>query len=173
MADPTMSLAIDFGIGAPFVCLWVQTDGDRAFVIDEYVQPNLTISDHVLEMQTRPWPSPTHIDCDPAGAARNDQTGMSSVQALRRAGYLVRYRKSLVEEGVEAMRAALHPAAGSPTLFIHPRCRNLIRSMTCLTLSRLRSGATPHKDGTHDHAVDALRYYFVNRARRDVANRTY
>lgn len=173
MQNSTTSLAVDFGYGAPFVCLWVQTDGEKTFVIDEYVQKELTMDDHVLEIQTRPWPSPSHIDCDPAGSARNDQTGMSNVQKLRRAGFVVRFRTSLIEEGVEAMRAALRPAAGAPALFIHPRCRHLIRSMTCLTLAKLREGAKPHKDGVHDHAADALRYHFVNKGRREVVNRIY
>lgn len=173
MDQPTTSLAIDFGIGAPFVCLWVRSDGEKTFVIDEYVQSDLTIDEHVREIRSRAWPTPTHIDCDPAGSARNDQTGMSNVQKLRRAGFVVRYRRSLVEEGVEAIRAALRPAAGGATLFIHPRCLHLIRSMTCLTLARLRSGATPLKDGTHDHAVDALRYHVVNKRRKDAEIRLY
>lgn len=173
MAASTFSLGIDFGIGAPFVCLWIRSDKDKTFVVDEYVQRDLTMDEHILELQTRPWPSPTHIDCDPAGSARNDQTGMSNVQKLRRAGYLVRFKRTQVEEGVEAIRTALRPATGEPTLFIHPRCRNLIRSMSCLTLARLRSGATPHKDGTHDHAVDALRYHFVNKQRKEAEIRLY
>jgi hypothetical protein len=173
MHEPATSLAVDFGVHAPFVCLWVQTDAEKTYVIDEYMQKDSTVDDHVLEMQTRPWPTPTHLDCDPAGAARNDQTGMSNVTRLRRAGYHVRHRTSRIDEGVEAIRVALRPAAGSPTLFIHPRCRNLIRSITCLTMTRLRDGAKPHKDGTHDHAVDALRYHFVNRGRREMEKRLY
>lgn len=173
MREPTTSLAVDFGIGAPFVCLWIQSDAQKTYIIDEYVQKDLTIDDHVMEMQTRPWPAPTHIDCDPAGWARNDQTGMSNVQRLRRAGYVVRFRRTDIDEGIEQVRAALRPASGSPTLFIHPRCRRLIRSITCLTLARHRAGLAPVKDGENDHAVDALRYHFVNRAKREGHARGY
>jgi hypothetical protein len=168
-----ISLAVDFGFGAPFVCLWVRSDGAVTHVLDEHVQAESTIDEHMLEIRKRPWPTPTHIDCDPAGSARNDQTGMSNVQKLRRSGFVVRYRTSRVEEGVEAVRAALRPAAGEPTLFVHPRCKHLIRSLTCLTLARLRSGATPAQDGIHDHAADALRYHFVNRVKQAVSKRTY
>lgn len=173
MQASTTSLAIDFGIGAPFVCLWVQTDGEKTFVIDEYAQKDRRVEDHIVEMKRRKWPTPTHIDCDPAGGARNDQTGISNVQVLKKAGYVVKCRRTEVDEGVELIRAALHPASGEPTLFIHPRCRYLIRSLTCLTYVRQRLRYAPFKDGEHDHAADALRYHFVNKVKRTAGNRTY
>lgn len=173
MGDVETSLAIDFGIDAPFVCLWVQTDGERTFVIDEYVQKDRRIEEHVAEIRSRTWPTPAHIACDPAGSARNDQTGISGVQQLRRAGFIVRYRGSRVSDGVEQIRAVLKPAAGEPTLFIHPRCRMLIRSLTKLVYSGLGRSRKPSKDGTHDHAVDALRYHFVNTAKQVVSARGY
>ncbi len=173
MENPSMSLAIDFGVDAPFVCLWVRTDGELTYVVDEYLQSNRRTEEHILELQTRPWPAPTHIDCDPAGNARNEQTGISSVRALQKAGFVVRSRSSLVHEGIEQIRAALRPAAGEPTLFIHPRCRQLIRSITCLVHARVGASLKPLKDGVHDHAVDALRYYFVNRTRRSGGLRKY
>lgn len=173
MSGATTSLAIDFGIGAPFVCLWIQTDARRTFVIDEHVMPNRRIDEHVAEIRRRGWPTPTHIDCDPAGAARNDQTGISNVQQLRRAGFVVQHRPSEIDDGIEQIRTALRPASGEPTLFIHPRCRQLIRSLTCLTYIRQRLRYVPLKDGENDHAADALRYYFVNRQRRESVNRRY
>ena len=34
-------------------------------------------------------------------------------------------------------------------------------------------GENPQKDGEHDHLIDALRYFFVNRGRGEVVQRKY
>ena len=121
------------------------------------------MAEHVEQIELRPWGRAGRIACDPSGAGRNDQTAESNIQFLRRRGYRVVSKKSLIVEGLELIRAALRPAAGAPRLFIHPRCRRLIEAMQQYHYSD-RGGELPLKDGTHDHPVDALRYYFVNRA---------
>jgi hypothetical protein len=65
------------------------------------------------------------------------------------------------------IRAALKPAAGSPTLFIHPRCKNLIAAMQQYRYPD-DGGELPIKDGTYDHLIDALRYFFINRPNASV-----
>ncbi len=163
-ADGELSLAMDFGFSAPLVCLWIRTSPGRTYVIDEYVQPQRTMDEHVVQIRARSHGTPTHISCDPAGAGRNEQTGMSSVQVLRRAGFVVRYRKSLIMEGVEHIRTALAPASGGPSLFVHPRCKHLIRALQGYQYARTGGilSELPLKDGEHDHLIDALRYHFVN-----------
>jgi hypothetical protein len=174
-SNATTSLAIDFGFANPFVCLWLQTDGAITHVVDEYVQDQRTIDEHIVELRARQWPSPSQIACDPAGSGRNEQTGLSSVQQLRRAGFVVRHRSSRIVDGVERVRAALRPAAGEPTLFVHPRCKHLIRSLMAYRYGAVAGGASelPVKDGEHDHLIDALRYHYVNASRSELAQRTY
>jgi len=162
--DAELWLAVDFGFANPFVCLWVRAGRNgTVHVIDEYVQEQRTIDEHVEHIRLRPWGRPARVACDPAGAARNEQTAMSDVQALRRAGWRVTCRHSAIVEGIEMIRAGLRPAAGNPSLFIHPRCQRLIRAMRSYRYSA-RGGELPLKDGTHDHLVDALRYFYVNSA---------
>jgi hypothetical protein len=86
---------------------------------------------------------------------------VSDVQLLRSRGYAVKSRKSLIVDGLEKIRAALKPAAGRPTLFVHPRCRHLIRALGSYHYAPGGS-ELPVKDGEHDHLIDALRYHFVN-----------
>jgi hypothetical protein len=162
-----MSWAIDFGFRAPFVCLWVATHGDgRAHVIDEYVREERTVAEHLLELESRPHGRPAWVACDPAGSARNEQTAESNVALLTKRGYRVRKRPTKIVEGVERIRHALKPAAGEPTLFVHPRCARLIRALEAYHYARDgRGGELPDKDGEHDHLIDALRYHFVNRGR--------
>ncbi len=163
-ATGVISLAIDFGFAAPFVCLWVCITGETVNVIDEYVQPGRTMDEHLRQIAVRPWPRASYIACDPAGAGQNDQTAASNVQLLRRAGYEVRSRASRIVDGIELIRLALKPAEGPPRLFIHPRCTHLIKSISGYRYPTLETGSSelPLKDGTNDHACDALRYWFIN-----------
>lgn len=170
-----LSLAIDFGFNNPFVCLWIVTDApsSRTWVIDEYVQEGRTVHEHLEVIEARRWGRrAAHVACDPAGQGRSDQTATSNTQVLRRAGYAVRCRKSLIADGIELIRAALCPAHGEPTLLIHPRCARLIRAMQSYRYPAT-GGELPLKDGTHDHLVDALRYHFVNRSGGRVEGRRY
>jgi hypothetical protein len=157
-----MTLAIDFGFHNPFVCLWIRDSGDAVHVIDEYIQPQRTVADHIAQIETRGHGAVRRVCCDPSGAGRNEQTAESNVQMLRRHGYHVLTRGSRIVEGIEQIRAALQPAAGKPTIVIHPRCARLIDA-----LQKYRyptgGGELPVKDGTHDHLIDALRYFYVNR----------
>ena len=68
-------------------------------------------------------------------------------------------------------RRALRPALGEATLFVHPRCTRLIKAL----LSYRHDGVKeePVKDGVHDHLIDALRYFFVNREGFGFEERAY
>jgi hypothetical protein len=159
-----LTLAIDFGFANPFVCLWIVTRPDGVSqVIDEYVQPMRTIDEHIAQIQLRKYGQPARVVCDPAGNSRNDQTAASNVAVLRSAGYVVRHRASHIADGLEMIRAALRPAFGEVRLFIHPRCTRLIRALEAYRYPE-GGGELPIKDGEHDHLIDALRYYFVNRS---------
>lgn len=167
-----MWLAIDFGFVNPFVCLWIAQFDEVAFVLDEYVQQQRTMDEHLAQIKARPWGRVRKIACDPAGAGRNEQTAVSNIQMLRAAGYTVRHRRSLIVEGVEQVRAALQPAAGLPRLFVHPRCKRLIDALRNYRYADTGS-ELPLKDGTHDHLIDALRYFFVNRRRNEAQSKAY
>ncbi len=156
-----MTLALDFGFANPFVCLWIATSANgTTHVVDEYVQPQRTLAEHVDVIRSRPWKA-ARVACDPAGAGRSDQTASSNVAFLRREGFVVRHRPSRIVDGLERVRAALRPASGPPTLFVHPRCERLIRALRSYRYPP-GGGELPVKDGEHDHLIDALRYHFVN-----------
>ena len=165
-------LAIDFGFSAPLVCLWIITRGEQIYVLDEHVKKGLTIDQHIGEIHARPWGRATHIACDPAGSSVNEQTAKSNIDVLRKHEYKVRTRGSRIVDGVELVRAALKSATGITRLFIHPRCKQLIQSLECYHYKSEQS-ELPHKDGKNDHAVDALRYFFVNNQSYEVKSRRY
>ena len=169
-----LALGVDFGFNAPFVGLWIVTTHDGEFwVVDEHVRREQVMHEHIAEIEGRRWGRPRWIGCDPAGSGANDQTAESNIDLLRRRGYRVRTRGSKIVDGIELIRAALQPAAGAPVLFVHERCANLIKALECYHYNPRMRGENPEKDGEHDHLIDALRYFFLNRARGEAVGRRY
>ena len=170
--DPNLPLyrTLDFGFVNPFVCLWIQVDGDGVIrVIDEYIRSRVTIAVHAQEIKLRTAGGEAAVAatfCDPAGAGVNDVTGTSSVRELRSLGIVTRYRRSGILEGIELVRRAIRAGDGESRLIISPRCQRLIEAMQCYhypdSTSAERAAELPLKDGLYDHPVDALRYFFVN-----------
>ena len=60
------------------------------------------------------------------------------------------------------IRAGLRSGTGEASLFIHSRCKQLITAMRAYRYGQKDRTEVPLKDG-HDHVVDALRYYYINR----------
>jgi hypothetical protein len=152
---------MDFGYRSPAVVLWAVVDqADRLWVVDERIRTHQTTSEHATAIVKSKWPSLTWIGVDPAGNARNEQTGKSAVHVLREHGLTVRSGRGSVARGLEMVRARLRPATEEtgPRLFIHERCTGLIESLERYHYPEhdLES-MEPVKDGP-DHAVDALRY---------------
>jgi hypothetical protein len=156
-------LGIDFGFKNPFVCLWIRRDRlGRSYVIDEYVQELVEVDKHIEAIKARVEHGPVRrIGCDPAGSARSEQTGVSNVQKLRAAGFKVGSKGSLIQDGLEMIRAGLCSGTGQTTWIIQTGCKKLMQAMRTYRYGQGRK-EVPEKDGP-DHLVDALRYYFVNR----------
>ncbi len=171
--DGPLCLAIDFGFANPFACLWIgPAAGGQLLVLDEYVRSMLTLEQHCLQLDQRPWGMVRDICCDPAGNGRNDQTALSNVQLLRARGHRVRFGASRIVEGLELIRRDLDPAIGPPRLLIDARCQNLITALENYRYADNQS-ELPLKDGVHDHLIDALRYYYVNHNAQPMAARRY
>jgi hypothetical protein len=159
--------SLDFGFANPFVCLWIQVDGEGVVrVIDEYVRSRATIDVHAAEMKSRTPGGESRVVstfCDPAGAGANDVTGTSAVRELRSLGINVRYRRSGIAEGIESIRRAIRAGDGKSRFIVSPRCARLIEALTCYHYpDSPADNELPFKDGVYDHPIDALRYFFIN-----------
>jgi len=177
---------LDFGYANPFVCLWVQVEGEQRSaaapaaaepatagqadvdlsrialrVVGEYVARERPIAEHAREMATRN-PGPVLATfADPAGWQRSDVTGTGPCQELSRLGLRVRTPRAGILEGVELLRRLLKERPGGrPGLVIDPSCRWLIRALQEYHWDRCEGNPRserPAKDGA-DHPIDALRY---------------
>ena len=144
----------------------------RVEILDEYIQTDLTLDQHLEVIAARGWPKVQWLGVDPAGGQRNAQTGLTDIQVLRRAGYSVHSQRVSVREGIEAVRRRFDHRL----LFIHPRCTQLIEALVQYHFDPDRPhDDSPVKDGP-DHLCDALRYLVVNLDRHTatpVAVRSY
>ncbi|NLF32093.1 MAG: hypothetical protein GX591_14555 [Planctomycetes bacterium] len=162
--------SVDWGLN-DFVCLWVQEDpGGHATVVDELWLRQSTVYQAACEIRLRDRDRRIAATfCDPAGRNRNDQTGYSDVEVFGREGLPCSYTLGPwareVRNGINLVRAALKPACGQPRLTLAGRCAQLIAAMEQYRLRQINGQYVdePIKPQPCDHAVDALRYYFVNR----------
>lgn len=166
-ADWPLYRAMDFGYASPLVCLWIQvTPAGAVHVIDEYVRTRLPLAKHAAAILSRD-PGPVDMTyVDPSGRQKESTSGAACTELLAAAGIPCTSRASNIVDGLELIRALLAPAAGQPRLYVHPRCAKLLDAFA---LYHYPSPSAPDpdkpvKDGP-DHAVDALRYFFVNRLR--------
>ncbi len=159
--------AIDFGYRSPMVCLWLQvTPAGCVHVLSEYVMERRAIGQHakaILAMDPARPVAATYVD--PAGRQKESTSGMACTELLASCGIYCTSRYSTVAEGLELIRAALDPADGPSTLRIAPKCRHLLHALENYHYPLPDDPGRrdkPVKDGP-DHAIDALRYFFVNR----------
>lgn len=168
--DPRLPLyrTMDLGFTNPSVCLWLQRDeAGRVRVMDELVVRRTMLGELARQILER-TPGPVSATfCDPAAGQHGLVTARSVADELRRCGVPVRFQPSRIADGIEQIRAALERSptpAGTPGLLIAPQCTTLIASLSNYRYPRPGEPGDrekPVKDGEHDHAVDALRYFFV------------
>ncbi len=153
---------MDFGIRSPTVVLFALIDPSGVvWVTGEHVQSDRPLDEHIGVIRAH-RPMPVWIGVDPAGRQRGLQTGISEVQAMRRAGLAVKDRRLGLHEGLRLIRSRLRPASGGARLYIHRSCEKLIDSMRKYHYPKDQPFSdSPEKDG-HDHCVDALRYMLQN-----------
>lgn len=155
---------MDFGIRAPTVVLFAHLDhAGTLWVVEEYQRANASLNEHIDAIRSVELePSLGWIGVDPAGRQRANQTGISDIAALRKAGLSIRDNRLGIHQGLDLIRARLKPAMGHPTLMIHKRCEHLLRCLESYHYPQDQPlNPMPEKDGS-DHAIDALRYMIQN-----------
>jgi len=145
----------DFGYVNPSVALIVQVSpSEDVFVIEEHYDTNRSASELARSVY-RPA-------CERYGvkAWYCDPSGRSEMAELRAAGVPATARRSMVEEGVLAVRKLLRPpSGGAPKLHVDKQCRRLIAEIGAYSY---REGTDRVQKDASDHGPDALRYFVVN-----------
>jgi len=154
---------MDFGLRSPLVMLWLRLwnkPGDgrdappRVHVIAEYAATDRTLPRHLDAIEAMGYDRPDWLAVDPAGDARNSQTGLTDTRVLRDRGYRVKVRRTPIHTGIERVRTLLD----HDQLTVEPTCVELVEALGTYHFDLDRpSNTTPVKDGP-DHFCDALRY---------------
>ena len=161
--------AIDWGSGPEnaFVCLWGARNGlGEWFIYDEYwsTDQNLDVLQHLAAIEAR-WDWPEWSDFH--GTTWADPSSLDCIRLAMHHGFPgIMQGRNAVQEGIECVRRHLHitPGTGRPRLFIHRKCKNLVREMGTYHYPECTTENVNSRDPAFepvkrdDHAVDALRY---------------
>ena len=149
---------IDFNVD-PMSCSVSVIENNEIHFIDEIVM-NGSNTDEVCDELKRRYPKSRIIMYpDPAGKARKSSAGgRTDISILQNAGFkvLVRNNHTPVRDRVNAVNAKLKNTNGTPSLFVDPKCKQIISSLERIVYKPGTS--VIDKDGDLDHMADAVGY---------------
>jgi len=153
-------LGVDFNVD-PMSGICAVKDGENLYVFDEVMLTGgATTWDFAEEIVRRYGVDRRVIACpDPTGGARKTSgVGATDHSILRRSGFNVSSPKApwKIRDKITAVNTALLDANGDRRTFIHPRCKQLIKSLRTLTYAP--NTGLPNKNLGVDHAFDAFGY---------------
>ena len=153
-------LGVDFNVD-PMSGICAVRDGENLYVFDEIMLTGgATTWDFAEEVTRRYGVDRRVIACpDPTGGARKTSgVGATDHSILRRSGFNVSSPKApwKIRDKITAVNTALLDASGDRRTYIHPRCKQLIKSLRTLTYAP--NTGLPNKNLGVDHAFDAFGY---------------
>ncbi len=153
-------LGVDFNVD-PMTGICAVKENDTLYVFDEiHLTGGATTWDFTEEVIRRYGLERRIMACpDPTGGARKTQgVGATDHNILRKSGFRVCAPRSpwKVRDKITAVNTALLDATGTHRCFIHPRCKELIKSFRSLTYAP--GTGLPNKNLGVDHAFDAFGY---------------
>ena len=149
---------LDFNVD-PMSCAISVIENNTIQFIDEIVM-NGSNTDEVCDELKRRYPKSRIIMYpDPAGKQRRSSAGgRTDISILQNAGFrvLVRNNHTPVRDRVNAVNAKLKNTQGISTLFVDPKCKQIISSLERIVYKPGTS--IIDKDGDLDHMADACGY---------------
>ena len=153
-------LGLDFNVD-PMAGICAVKHNNCLYVFDEIMLTGgATTWDFAEEVTRRYGVDRRVIACpDPTGNARKTSgVGSTDHNILRRSGFTVMSPKApwKIRDKITAVNTALYDANGDRRTLIHPRCKELIKSLRTLTYAP--NTGLPNKNLGVDHAFDAFGY---------------
>ena len=153
-------LGVDFNVD-PLCGICAVRHRDILYIFDEIIMTGgATTWDFAEEVVDRYGVERRVIACpDPTGAARKTSgVGSTDHSILRKSGFTVSSPRSpwKIRDKITAVNTALYDAMGERRTLIHPRCKELIKSLRTLTYAP--NTGMPNKNLGVDHAFDAFGY---------------
>ena len=167
--------SIDFGYRMPaigwFQCY--QNNGDwHVNMIDEIIhKPNIKIDKLAQLIMDKPY-NVVRFYGDPAGYQSTASTGIGDAELLYRYTgkrvFTIRDKTSRsIEAGINHVRSFIENANGERFFHLNNKCVGIAEDLEAYRYPEHKDGTTlknePLKDGYHDHSLDMLRYFMVNK----------
>ena len=166
--------SLDFGYRMPAVG-WFQTNMVEGHwhinIIDEIIhQENIKTDELVKLVRRRPYNVQAYFG-DPAGKSVQGQSGLGDIEIFRRFGMSIRSVRDRVStniaSGVSHVRSFVENADGDRFVHLDHKCKGLAEDFENYRYPEHKEGTNlkpdPVKDGFHDHGMDMVRYFFINR----------
>jgi phage terminase large subunit len=167
--DPERHLlwALDFNVD-PMSSVIAQIEDDTVHVIDEIVLSRSNTWEACAEFQNR-YPPPKkglRVYADASGQSRQTGGGTDieivkrflSRNGYNRVEYRLAGRNPAIRDRVGLVNARLKNAAGEVRLFVHSRCKELIRDFEEVSYKQGSTIIDKEKDPRRTHVSDALGY---------------
>jgi len=152
-------IGVDFNVDPMSAAVGIKV-ADQLHIVDEICLPNSNTQEMAAEIQRRYSKHTIRAYPDPAGRARKTSAagGVTDFTLLHQAGFRVTApkRHPAVADRINEVQALLQNASGERRLFVHPRCKELIKGLDGMTYKQGQS--VPDKSLGLDHITDALGY---------------
>ena len=153
-----LHIGMDFNLD-PMSAVVAIRDGGTIHIIDEIVIYGSNTDEIVDEIKTRYPQRQITIYPDPASRQRKTSAGgRTDLSILQNAGFRVKVRDShsAIRDRINSVNARLMSADNQRHLYVHPKCKQVIKSLERQTY---KEGTNqPDKDSGFDHMNDALGY---------------
>ena len=149
---------IDFNVDPMSVSIAV-IEGRTIYFIDEIVMKGSNTDEVCDELKRRYSQSRIIMYPDPAGRQRKTSAGgRTDISILQNAGFTVQVRNAHtpIRDRVNSVNAKLKNSRGEHSLFVDPKCRQIINSLERMVYKPGTS--IIEKDGELDHMADAVGY---------------
>ena len=174
--DPALPTycSLDFGYRMPAVG-WFQTNRVEGKwhinIIDEIIHESNVKTDELVKLvKRRPYNVQAYFG-DPAGKSVQGQSGLGDIEIFRRFGIgirSIRDRTSTnIASGISHVRGFIENVDGERFIHLDNKCKGLSEDFENYRYPEHKEGTNlkpdPIKDGYHDHGMDMVRYFFINR----------
>ena len=166
--------SLDFGFRMP-AAGWFQTNMVEGKwhinIIDEIIhESNVKTDELARRVKKRPYRIHAYFG-DPAGKSVQGQSGLGDIEIFRKFGMNIRSIRDRVStniaSGVSHVRSFIENAQGERFIHVDHKCKGLAEDFENYRYPEHKEGTNlkpdPVKDGIHDHGMDMVRYFFINR----------
>ena len=157
-------VGLDFNVSIMAGCIASKV-GDTIHIWDEIAVKNSNTSEIAQMLAQRFKDRDVIVYPDPTGAARKTSaSGKTDHGILREYGLRVVAPKApwAVKDRLNATNWLVCNAEGERRMYVHPRCKNVIKSMMNLTYKEGTEDFVPDKESGLDHHADGLGYMILS-----------